>query len=63
MKYLTVTQAADQSGLSVALIRRACANGSLPAERYGRSWLIEPTALTAWMTDPEAHKIGRPRKS
>lgn len=38
---VTTTQAADMTGLSPRTIRRAIADGRLPAERVGRTWLID----------------------
>ena len=39
-RLLTVTQAAQRMGLSVAMIRRYCASGHLPAMKIGRDWAI-----------------------
>lgn len=48
MKPLTVTQAAEESGLSVALIRRACASGDLWALKLGRDWTFSPRDFETW---------------
>lgn len=56
---ITVTQAAEQSGLSVRTIRKACQVGTLKAELYGKTWLIDPADFTAWLANPDAHKRGR----
>lgn len=44
---ITVEEAATRLGLSVATVRRRCGSGELPAERVGRSWLIDSTRLPA----------------
>lgn len=56
--YLTTTQAARRCGISAASIRRACAAGTLPAVKLGKTWLIKPDALQKWVDDPVAHKPG-----
>ncbi len=37
---LTVEQAAARMGVSAPLIRRYCANGTIPATKVGRDWAI-----------------------
>lgn len=42
---LTVDEAAERLGVSVATVRRRCASGDLTARKVGKSWLIEGAAL------------------
>lgn len=37
----SVEQAAEVLGSSPATVRRRCADGSLPAEKVGRAWVVE----------------------
>jgi excisionase family DNA binding protein len=39
-RLLTVPEAAERLGLSVAMVRRYCSNGNLPAEKMGRDWTV-----------------------
>ena len=39
-KLLTVAPAAQRLDLSVAMVRRYCSNGQLPATKIGRDWAI-----------------------
>jgi excisionase family DNA binding protein len=48
---LTVQEAADQANVQAGSIRRAIADGSLPARKLGRRWLIDPEQLTKWLRD------------
>lgn len=38
---LSVEQAAERLGLSPATVRRRCVDGSLPAEKVGRAWVVD----------------------
>ena len=58
LNYLTTTQAARRCGISAASIRRACAAGTLPAVKLGKTWLIKPDALQRWVDDPALHRTG-----
>lgn len=42
---ITVDEAAALLGVSPATVRRRCGNGDIAAERVGRSWLIDSSAL------------------
>lgn len=53
---LTVNEAADRLGVSVATIRRGCASGQIPASKVGRSWLIPSASL------PPPARRPRPRR-
>jgi len=37
---MTVPEVAERLGLSVAMVRRYCAEGVLPAAKVGRDWSI-----------------------
>lgn len=60
---ITVTQAAEQSGIPSRTIRKACQVGTLKAELLGKTWLIDPTDFQTWQADEQAHKRGRRTKS
>ena len=47
-KLLTVAQAAQRLSLGVAMVRRYCANGQLPATKIGRDWAILQTDIEAF---------------
>jgi excisionase family DNA binding protein len=42
---LTVEEAAERLGVSVATVRRRAQDGSLPAEKHGRQWLVKSHGL------------------
>ena len=48
---MTPDELADASGMHVRSIRRACANGDLPAVRIGRRWQITHAGVRAWIVD------------
>jgi excisionase family DNA binding protein len=52
----TVKQAATILGVAEMTVRRLAQSGGLPAERAGRSWLLEAAAV-----DRKASQAGRPR--
>lgn len=39
-RLLTISETAERLGLSVAMVRRYCADGKLPAQKIGRDWAI-----------------------
>jgi len=39
-RLMTIPEAADRLGLSVALVRRYCSTGKLPAKKIGRDWTV-----------------------
>jgi len=39
-RLLTISETAERLGLSVAMVRRYCADGKLPAQKVGRDWTI-----------------------
>ena len=48
VNWLTVEQAAKQSGYNTQYLRRLCRDGKLAFERIGGSFLIDPEALKAY---------------
>jgi excisionase family DNA binding protein len=57
---LTVKEAAQRLEVSPERVRNMIYDGVLPAERYGRSWLIADEAV--WERLHRRPKAGRPRK-
>ena len=39
-RLLTISETAERLGLSIAMVRRYCADGKLPAQKIGRDWTI-----------------------
>jgi len=60
VKILTLAQAADTSGLSAAWLRRMAQMGRLKGTKAGKTWLVTPAALAAFLAT-ERHP-GRPSK-
>lgn len=48
MEYLTLKQAAEETGASYATLRRDIDNGNLPAYKVGRKFFITKAAATAY---------------
>lgn len=61
MAHLSVSEAADRLGVHVQRVHQRIADGSLPAERVGRQWVIRESDLAR----VDKHRAGRPlsRKS
>jgi excisionase family DNA binding protein len=59
---LTAAQAAERLGCSVAQIKALCQEGVIPAEKFGRAWLIRPAALEGVQIDRRGWPAGKPRK-
>jgi excisionase family DNA binding protein len=49
VNWLTVKQAAKQSGYNEQYVRRLCRDGKLVFEHIGRSYLIDPDALNQYI--------------
>ena len=47
--WLTVTEAAQRTGVSVQYIWRLCNTGKLNARMRGSIWLIDPVSLNAYL--------------
>jgi excisionase family DNA binding protein len=57
-RLLTVSEAAERLGLSIALVRRYCAQGKLPARKMGRDWTILRRDIERFAATPR--RSGRP---
>jgi excisionase family DNA binding protein len=57
-RLLTISEAAERLGLSVAMVRRYCADGKLPAQKIGRDWAILQHAVERFAATPR--HSGRP---
>jgi excisionase family DNA binding protein len=57
-RLLTVTETAERLGLSIAMVRRYCAEGKLPAQKIGRDWAIRQGDVGHFAAEPR-HR-GRP---
>lgn len=44
-KFITSKQVADKLGFSPDYIRSLCANGTLKAEKFGKTWVIDAREL------------------
>jgi len=57
-RLLTISETAEQLGLSLAMVRRYCANGKLSAQKIGRDWAIRQRDVEHFAATPR--HIGRP---
>lgn len=68
-RYLTLVEAAEESGLSPVTLRRQIAAGRLSAVKRGRDWLVDETALVNYLESrdargrPSAQRAARTRRS
>jgi excisionase family DNA binding protein len=60
-RLLTVPEAADRLGLSMAMVRRYCAQGKLPAQKMGRDWAIPRRDIERFAATPRHN--GRPSRA
>jgi excisionase family DNA binding protein len=60
-RLLSVAEAADRLGLGVAMARRHCLTGNLPARKVGRDWVIGERDLTAFAE--KTRQRGRPKQA
>jgi excisionase family DNA binding protein len=51
-RLLTVPEAADRLGLSVAMVRRYCATQQLPARKVGRDWTLTQRDVERFAASP-----------
>ncbi len=58
---LSVSQSAMLLGISPARVRKLIANGTLPAQKIGRSWAISEKDVAARLD--RRPKVGRPRSA
>jgi len=57
-RLLTISEAAERLGLSIAMVRRYCADGKLPAQKIGRNWAIHQRDVERFAAVPR--HSGRP---
>jgi excisionase family DNA binding protein len=57
-RLLTITETAERLGLSIAMVRRYCADGKLPAKKIGRDWVIQRRDVEYFAATPR--HSGRP---
>ena len=57
-RLLTVNEAADRLGLSVAMVRRYCSDGKILAQKVGRDWAIRRRDVEQFAAAPR--RSGRP---
>ncbi len=57
-RLLTISEAAKRLGLSIAMVRRYCAENKLPARKIGRDWAILQRDVEQFAATPR--QIGRP---
>jgi excisionase family DNA binding protein len=55
--YLTLTKLSDRLGVNTSTLRRWCKTGKLPAEKYGKTWLVKESEIPA---DLKRDKRGLP---
>jgi excisionase family DNA binding protein len=55
---VTIPEAAERLGLSVAMVCRYCAQGKLPAQKVGKGWVIRRWELERFAINPR--HSGRP---
>jgi len=60
-EYITVAQAARQSGLSASHLRALLHNGTIPGIKPGHDWLVKPSAVMAYLR--QERKPGRKPRS
>ena len=58
MTFLTTAQVAARLNRDASQVRRWCESGKLPAQKFGRAWMIDESALEEF----ERPKRGRPKK-
>ena len=49
--YMTTRQASDAYGLSDAHIRRLLEYGKVRGDKFGRDWLVRPSAMERYMAN------------
>jgi excisionase family DNA binding protein len=61
VQFISTTQTAKYLGISSNRVLRLIYEGKLPAEKFGRDWLLKPRDVTAFALIPR--KAGRPKGS
>ena len=62
MNLLTTTQTAELLGVNASRVRQLILAGRLPAEKWGRDWLIKREDAEKLHRQPVGYPKGRPRK-
>ncbi len=57
-RLLTISEAAERLGLSIAMVRRYCADGKLSAQKIGRDWAVRQRDVEHFAATPR--HSGRP---
>jgi excisionase family DNA binding protein len=59
MNFLTTKEVAERLGVKVRMVQLLIQSGRLPAQKFGRDYMIKPQDLKL----VENRKVGRPKKS
>jgi excisionase family DNA binding protein len=51
-RLMTIPEAAQRLGLSVAMVRRYCSIGKLPAQKIGRDWAVRQQDVERFAASP-----------
>jgi excisionase family DNA binding protein len=62
-KFISTQEAANLLGISPVRVRQLIEAGRLPAQKVGRDWIIEETALATVAERPNGWPKGRARQS
>jgi len=54
IEFLALTEVKARTGLPMSAIRRAVADGALPAKKIGGGWYVTPLWLDEWLTIPSS---------
>jgi len=60
-RIMTVSEVAERLGLSVAMVRRYCETGIIPATKVGRDWSMRQSDVERFAATPR--RRGRKKKS
>ena len=60
--FLTATQVAARLNVTSRTVRNWCESGHLRAERFGKSWMIDPAALVDFVPPKRGWPKGVARK-
>ena len=55
LRTLTVNEAAKETGMPPAAIRRLLESGQVAGNRNGRSWRVSASSLEAWVNRTPSH--------
>ena len=54
-RLMTIPEAAERLGLSVAMVRRYCSAGKLPAQKVGRDWTVRQRDVERFAASARRH--------